>query len=82
MVLGLSELHPVDPNVSLFMCIYKESVIHMFVGVFGTPLCKSIRYAKVSVGYVDETSVKHPEAGTIPIVVAQCGSFLKAKGIQ
>ncbi|KAI7876111.1 Rho GTPase activation protein [Lichtheimia hyalospora FSU 10163] len=49
--------------------------------VFGISLCKSIRYAKVSVGYVDETSVKHPEAGTIPIVVAQCGSFLKAKGL-
>ncbi|CDH49219.1 hypothetical protein RO3G_13168 [Lichtheimia corymbifera JMRC:FSU:9682] len=49
--------------------------------VFGTSLCKSLRYAKVSLGYVDETSVKHPEAGTIPIVVAQCGSFLKAKGL-
>lgn len=49
--------------------------------MFGTSLCKSIRYAKVSLGYVDETSVKHPEVGTIPIVVAQCGSFLKAKGI-
>ncbi|KAI9251213.1 Rho GTPase activation protein, partial [Sporodiniella umbellata] len=48
--------------------------------VFGVPLTSSIRYAKTSVGYVDEDGVKHSRAGSIPIVVAKCGSFLKQQG--
>lgn len=49
-------------------------------GVFGIPLTMSIKYAKTTVGYVDEDNVKHTKAGAIPIVVAKCGSYLKKNG--
>ncbi|KAG2227214.1 hypothetical protein INT45_008458 [Circinella minor] len=51
-------------------------------GVYGVPLCESICYARSTVGYVDEEAIKHRRAGIIPLVVAKCGSFLKAHGLQ
>ncbi|CEG77300.1 hypothetical protein RMATCC62417_12080 [Rhizopus microsporus] len=51
-------------------------------GVFGVPLNTSIEYAKTTVGYIDEDGVKHSKAGSIPIVVAKCGSFLKKNGLE
>ena len=50
-------------------------------GVYGVPLCESICYARSTVGYVDEDSIKHRRAGIIPLVIAKCGSFLKAHGM-
>lgn len=41
----------------------------------------SIKYAKTTVGYVDDDGVKHTKAGTIPTVVAKCGSYLKKNGL-
>lgn len=52
------------------------------IGVFGVSLCESICYARSTVGYVDEEAVKHRRAGIIPLVVAKCGSFLKANGMH
>ncbi|CEP19144.1 hypothetical protein [Parasitella parasitica] len=49
-------------------------------GVFGIPLEMSIKYAKTTVGYVDDDDIKHTKAGAIPIVVAKCGSYLKKNG--
>jgi hypothetical protein len=49
-------------------------------GVFGIPLAMSIKYAKITVGYIDDDGVKHTKAGAIPIVVAKCGSYLKKEG--
>lgn len=51
-------------------------------GVFGIPLTMSIKYAKTTVGYVDEDNVKHTKAGAIPIVVAKCGSYLKKNALE
>ncbi|KAG1050283.1 hypothetical protein G6F43_007430 [Rhizopus delemar] len=51
-------------------------------GVFGVPLTESIQYAKTNIGYVDDDGLKHSKAGSIPIVVAKCGSFLKKNGLQ
>ncbi|KAI9252931.1 Rho GTPase activation protein [Phascolomyces articulosus] len=51
-------------------------------GVYGVPLCESVCYARSTVGYVDEEAIKHRRAGIIPLVVAKCGSFLKAHGLQ
>ncbi|KAI9323322.1 Rho GTPase activation protein [Dichotomocladium elegans] len=51
-------------------------------GVFGVPLIESVCYARSTVGYVDEESVKHRRAGIIPLVVAKCGSFLKAHALH
>lgn len=50
-------------------------------GVFGIPLEMSIKYAKTTVGYVDDDGIKHTKAGAIPIVVAKCGSYLKKNGL-
>ncbi|KAI8335261.1 Rho GTPase activation protein, partial [Choanephora cucurbitarum] len=50
--------------------------------VFGIPLSMSIKYAKTTVGYIDEDNVRHTKAGAIPIVVAKCGSFLKKNGLS
>lgn len=41
----------------------------------------SIKYAKTTVGYIDEDNIKHTKAGAIPIIVAKCGSFLKKNGL-
>ncbi|KAI9495249.1 hypothetical protein BDB00DRAFT_259047 [Zychaea mexicana] len=51
-------------------------------GVYGVPVCESICYARSTVGYVDEDAIKHRRAGIIPLVVAKCGSFLKAHALQ
>ncbi|GAN05800.1 rho GTPase activator protein [Mucor ambiguus] len=51
-------------------------------GVFGIPLEMSIKYAKTTVGYVDDDGIKHTKAGAIPIVVAKCGSYLKKNGLE
>ncbi|OBZ90374.1 Rho-GTPase-activating protein 5 [Choanephora cucurbitarum] len=51
-------------------------------GVFGIPLSMSIKYAKTTVGYIDDDNVRHTKAGAIPIVVAKCGSFLKKNGLS
>ncbi|KAI8076434.1 Rho GTPase activation protein [Gilbertella persicaria] len=50
-------------------------------GVFGIPLSMSIKYAKTTVGYIDDDNIRHTKAGAIPIVVAKCGSFLKKNGL-
>ncbi|KAI7882797.1 Rho GTPase activation protein [Mucor mucedo] len=51
-------------------------------GVFGIPLVMSIKYAKTTVGYIDEDNIKHTKAGAIPIIVAKCGSFLKKNALD
>lgn len=40
----------------------------------------SIKYAKLTVAYIDDDGVKHAKAGAIPIVVAKCASHLKKEG--
>ncbi|CAO3689405.1 unnamed protein product [Rhizopus stolonifer] len=50
--------------------------------VFGISLTTSIQYAKTSVGYIDDDGVKHSKAGSIPIVAAKCGSYLKQNGLE
>lgn len=50
--------------------------------MFGVPLMISIKYAKTTVGYVDDDGIKHSKAGAIPIVVSKCGSYLKKYGNQ
>lgn len=42
----------------------------------------SIKYAKTTVGYVDDDGIKHTKAGAIPIVVAKCGSYIKKNGLS
>jgi hypothetical protein len=42
----------------------------------------SIKYAKNTLGYIDDDGIKHEKAGAIPIVVAKCGSYLKKEGEQ
>ncbi|KAI8876992.1 Rho GTPase activation protein [Backusella circina FSU 941] len=51
-------------------------------GVFGVPLDISLKYAKTSIGYVDEDNIKHSKACTIPILVGKCGSYLKRNALE
>jgi hypothetical protein len=48
-----------------------------YLDVFGVPLYQSLRVASTSIAYEDKDTV----IGTIPIIVAKCGSFLKDQGI-
>ncbi|POS83430.1 RhoGAP-domain-containing protein [Erysiphe pulchra] len=47
-------------------------------GIFGVPLRKSITYANVSIFFVNDEGKKNVY-GYVPIVVAKCGVYLKAK---
>lgn len=44
--------------------------------VFGVPLYKSLQIANTQIAYEDKDTI----IGSIPIVVAKCGSFLKDQG--
>lgn len=66
--------------------LYRSSCAKLMVytktkGVFGVPICESICYARATVGYVDESAIKHSRAGIIPLIIAKCGAFLKEHGI-
>lgn len=61
--------------------IYTFDLIEIIGGVFGIPLEMSIKYAKTTVGYVDDDGIKHTKAGAIPIIVAKCGSYIKKNGL-
>lgn len=45
--------------------------------MFGVPLLESLRIANTNIAYEDKNTV----IGSIPIVVAKCGSYLKDQGI-
>ncbi|CAO3617891.1 unnamed protein product [Mucor hiemalis] len=45
--------------------------------VFGVPLLESLRIANTNIAYEDKNTV----IGSIPIVVAKCGSYLKDQGL-
>ncbi|KAI9322241.1 Rho GTPase activation protein [Dichotomocladium elegans] len=48
--------------------------------VFGIPLAESIKYARVSISYIDDRTGKKCY-GAIPVIVAKCGSFLKEEAL-
>lgn len=48
--------------------------------VFGVPLQISIRYANVAISLFNEQGQSYIY-GYIPVIVAKCGVFLKAKGM-
>lgn len=46
--------------------------------IFGVPLNESLQIANTSIAYADKNV--HTVIGSIPIVVAKCGAFLKDQG--
>lgn len=49
------------------------------IGIFGASLEDTLKYAGVPVGIFDENDEAYV-FGSVPLVVAQCGAFLKEKG--
>lgn len=49
----------------------------MLSDVFGVPLYQSLQVANTLIAYEDKDSI----IGTIPIIVAKCGAYLKDQGI-
>lgn len=51
-------------------------VNNIFIDVFNVPLYESLQIANTHIAYEDRNTI----IGSIPIVVAKCGSFLKDQG--
>lgn len=49
------------------------------IGIFGASLEDTLKHAGVAVGIFDESDEAYV-FGSVPLVVAQCGVFLKEKG--
>jgi hypothetical protein len=84
-----SEMVSFHTNMLKYLCVINHSV---FVGekvegqsksnvaIFGTPLRQSLRYANVAISISDGNQESHIY-GYLPIIVAQCGWYIKEKGL-